>query len=71
MPTASPTTAPTSSPPTTPVDTPAPDAAIAAYASLDFEVQERIEAIDATMHAQAEQALDAAIAAVLCSNIPS
>ena len=40
-------------------------------AQVDEEIQTRIEAIDAITQAQAEQAYEAAVAAVLCSREPS
>ena len=44
---------------------------LASTAEADEEMQTRIEAIDAIAQAQAEQAFEAAVAAVLCSREPS
>ena len=53
--------------------TPQPEAEdlLASTAEADEEMQTRIEAIDAIAQAQAEQAFEAAVAAVLCSREPS
>ena len=53
--------------------TPQPEAEdlLANTAEADEEMQTRIEAIDAIAQAQAEQAFEAAVAAVLCSREPS
>ncbi len=47
------------------------DELLANTAEADEEIQTRIEAIDAITQAQAEQAYEAAVAAVLCSREPS